>query len=203
MDAKQHRSQLEKAIRVNRLQNISIIMLTMMSLYFGFYALKGAMNAKIIITPPVVHEEFWVKGNEVSSSYLKEMAYYYMTLVMNVTPHTVDYQTDVFLKYVDSSYYQPLKTRMDVTAGRIKRDNISTVFMATRLDVDDKSRRVLVTGALSTYVGNTMQSQSSRKYLVEFSRHGVRLLVTKLCLTDDEGQVCKADAGTEIEMAAK
>ena len=123
-------------------------------------------------------------------SYLREMAYYYVQLVMNVTPHNVEYSTDLFLKYVDPSLYPDLSSKLRVVANRIKRDNVSTVYFPSQLDIDEAGLRVVATGHMSTYVGDFKKSDEIRKYIIEFNRHGTRLLVKTLCETDNEAKKC-------------
>lgn len=194
MDKKQYEGQLQIAIRKNRLQTITNMVMAVSLVIMSFYALKSAWKVRTVITPTVIHEEFWVSDQGVSKSYLREMAYYYIQLVMNVTPHNVEYTTDLFLKYVDPSLYPELSAKLSVVSGRIRRDNVSTVYFPSQLDIDEKGLRVIATGHMSTYVGDFKKSEEIRKYLIEFNRHGTRLLVKTLCETDNEAKTCSQNS---------
>ncbi len=55
---------------------------------------------KTVIVPPTIERPFWVKGAETSAEYLEEMSRYLSTLVLNVTPKSIDANIDIFLRYV-------------------------------------------------------------------------------------------------------
>ena len=63
----------------------------------GLVLQKTLGMEKTVIVPPAIDKSFWVSGNEVSKSYLEQMAYWYAGLALNVTPSTGEYQKQLFL----------------------------------------------------------------------------------------------------------
>ncbi|MCW8966243.1 MAG: type IV conjugative transfer system protein TraE [Candidatus Pacearchaeota archaeon] len=194
MEKDNYKGRLELAVHRSRAQQITIMVLALSCVVLAFFALQSAWKVRTVIVPTEVHEEFWVTDRGVSKSYLREMSYYYLQLVMNVTPHNVDYSTNLFLKYVDPSLYPDLSTKLKVTAGRIKRDNVSTVYFPSTLDIDSKSMRVVATGHMSTFVGDFKKSDEVRRYIIEFTTKGTRLFVKTLCETNNEAKNCKSSS---------
>ena len=78
--------------------------------------------------PPTINKSFWVESDKVSADYLEQMGYFLAQLVLNVTPQSVDYQSNLLLQYAAPASYGELKTAMAVAGERLKRDGAATVF---------------------------------------------------------------------------
>ncbi len=85
---------------------------------------------KVVILPPAIHQEVWVRGAEFSESYLEEWAYYLASLLLTVSPYTIEYQTDLVLRHVSPGLYSKLKQQLRQEAEHLQKNNAATVFHA-------------------------------------------------------------------------
>lgn len=122
---------------------------------------------KTIIIPPEIDKTFWVKSSSVSSEYIEEMALFFTSLVLNVSPANVDYQHEAFLKYVDPQKYGAIKTRLTTIRNRIKRDGISKSFTAAEPEIEGSN--VIIRGKTRIYVGSQETRLLEKAYKVVFT----------------------------------
>lgn len=147
---------------------------------------------KTVIVPPTIERPFWVKGAETSPEYLEEMSRYLSTLVLNVTPKSVDANIDVFLRYVAPEIHGDIRSRMAVQAGRLKRDDISTAFYPVGYQTRTGKRQVVVTGDFMTAVGKQVVSSVRRSWRFDYVYTGGRLWVSEFVEVDSEHPFEKA-----------
>jgi conjugal transfer pilus assembly protein TraE len=54
---------------------------------------------RTVVTPPTLQKSFWVEGDQVSGSYLEQMAGWIATLILDVSPGNIDYNKTILLQY--------------------------------------------------------------------------------------------------------
>ena len=87
------------AERDNQRNEILFMRIALAGLVLALLANAGASltvagSERTILVPPEIHQSFWVSGQKVSVEYLKEMAYWYAGLALNITPHVADFQKE-------------------------------------------------------------------------------------------------------------
>lgn len=147
---------------------------------------------KTIITPPTIERPFWVKGAETSPEYLEEMARYLSTLVLNVTPKSIDANIDIFLRYVSPEAHGEIRTRMAVQAERLKRDDVSTAFYPVSYQTRTKTRQTMITGDFITLIGKQRVSTVRRSWRFDYAFTGGRLWVSEFVEVNSEHPFEKA-----------
>lgn len=135
-------------------------------------------HEKIILMPPEINRSFWVSSNQVSAEYLSEMGLFFTNLRFNVTPHNVDLQRDIFLRYVHPKEYADIKTALLLEADHITKEHISMAFYPVNIEVDTQKWLVRITGDLAANLGTTTLPTQRITYLITFSYNAGRLLVT-------------------------
>jgi conjugal transfer pilus assembly protein TraE len=96
--------------------------------------------------------------------------------MLDVSPSTVDWKREQLLKYVQPAQYQAMKTRMEVEADRLRRNNASTFFLIQQFAADEKDQTVLVTGRLRRQInGADVGEPETRSYLAQFQYTGGRV----------------------------
>lgn len=130
--------------------------------------IKLAGNERTIVVPPNIQKSFWVDNDKVSANYLEQMGSYIAYLVLNSSPTTVDYQNEIIMRYVAPAYYGQFETDSKASAERLKRDNVSQVFLPNKIQVEENSVRVGIGGTLSTYVNSAKVSDVRKGYVIEF-----------------------------------
>lgn len=150
------------------------------NLFIGFLALSLCINIlqglerlfsqeKIVILPPSLQKEVWVRGVEVSDSYLEEWAYYLSSLLLNVSPHTIDYQADLVLRHVSPEFYTRLKQQLRQESDHLQKNNATTLFQAQEVIIDRKAMKAIIKGTLISWVGKERVSEGQEVYEMTFT----------------------------------
>lgn len=132
-----------------------------------------------ILVPPTLQRTVWVKGAETSPEYLEEMTRYFASLLLNVTPKSVDDNISVFLRYVAPKAYGDVKSDMDLRAAALKHNELSTAFYPVSYATDTATRQVVVDGDYLTIVGKKLVSTTRRSWRFGYAYAGGRLWVTE------------------------
>ena len=156
---------LKSETKFLRMIAAGLVVLSLM-LMFAVFKMIGA--ERIILTPPEINRKMWLDDKSVSIDYLEEMGFTYASWALNVTPHTADYQKNLFLKYSDPSQSGALQTDMGARMEFIKRNNASTMFSVTAVRPDQKNMRVAFDGMLITYVSDKKVAERPTVFLVTF-----------------------------------
>jgi conjugal transfer pilus assembly protein TraE len=127
------------------------------------------LSEKIIILPPDIQKEVWVRGTQVSASYLEEWSYYVCSLLLTRSPHTIEYQTDLVLRHVSPEAYGALKQQLKQEAVVLKKNNAATVFQPKEIIVDAQNMTARVTGSLSSLVGKDRVLEKQHTYQLAFA----------------------------------
>lgn len=136
-------------------------------------------SEKIIILPPVITKEVWIKGNTVSESVLEEWALYLTNLLLNASSKTIAYQSELALRHVSPEFTQSLHTKFKQDALRLQKNNAATTFYPKEIRVDEKNMTVVVTGTFSTFVGKEKVSAHEQSYQLQFVFNQGRFLQLK------------------------
>jgi conjugal transfer pilus assembly protein TraE len=137
-----------------------------LALVWGLVSL--ATSGRTILLPPTVEKSFWVEKENVSASYLEQMAGYIAYLSLQSSPATVEYQNKVMLEYVAPSAYGRLKQEMDYYAEKLRKGNISQTFVPKAFEVNATRKSVVVGGVMTTYVNEKVVGQKDVSVLVGF-----------------------------------
>lgn len=132
---------------------------------------------RIIVTPPVVHQSFWVDHDEVSPQYLSEMTSFFAQLRLTKTPSNAAFQRDTLLRYTDPHYYGILKNELVAEEDHIQVSHINLVFYPVNVEVNAKQLIAHITGDLYSTVGDTSLQPMRITYRVQYRYDQGRLLV--------------------------
>ncbi len=133
---------------------------------------------KTVLVPPEIRRSFWVSGHAVAREYLEEMAYWYAGLALNITPGTSEYQHALFLKYAAPAEYGRLQSEMGARAEFLRKNNTATQFSVQSVTVDERKRRVALTGALTTWASDKKAGERQVTYLIGFNQLNGKLYVS-------------------------
>lgn len=136
-------------------------------------------RVRTIVVPPVLSKTFWLQNNAVSPSYIAQMAPYFVTLALNVTPKTADAQAQEILRYVSPQTYRDLQPKLEAAADKIKQLNVSSTFFKKRVIVPPGRMEAAVLGTKVTFVGQQVVGSKSIAYLVRFAYQGGKMVVTE------------------------
>lgn len=134
-------------------------------------------TVRTVVVPPSLSKSFWVTADRASSEYLEQMGSFVAWLILDVTPSTIDWKKDILLGYVDPAQYDPLKTRQEVEAERLKRINAATAFAPQQLVASEDTQSLVVRGRLRTLVNGYETANDLKAYRIEFGHAGARMHV--------------------------
>lgn len=123
---------------------------------------------RIVITPPVVNQAFWVEAQAVSPEYLSQMASFLAQLRLNLTPGNAAYQQETLLRYTDPAYYGDLKNELVSEAEQLEKTHTSLIFYPVAVAVDAKQLTAQITGDLSATIGNDHLPVQRIEYRLQF-----------------------------------
>lgn len=145
-----------------------------------------AGRERIVLIPPQLEKEVWLKGDAVSRSYLEQMTLFFASLALNVTPENADFMHLRLLRLVDPKSYGQLKTHLTKEADVLKARNIATVFNPVALEIDENNFSVDISGDLVTLVGKTETSSVRKMYHTQFINRNGQWFVSEFRELHDE-----------------
>ena len=126
-------------------------------------------HERIIVSPPELHQSYWVEGNRFSESYLEEMAVFFAHLLLDVSSESLLYQGDVILRHVDAESYSRIRTKLFADAAQLKKENATSRFQPKKAIVSRKSMEVQLKGTMTQYVSGKDVSSYEETFVVRFS----------------------------------
>jgi conjugal transfer pilus assembly protein TraE len=145
-------------------------------------------HERIIIVPPELHQSFWVEGKEVSHNYLEEMTLFFAHLLLDTSEASAPFHREVILRYANPDSYGALKTQLLEDEQRYKKEQLSTSFKPSVVQVDNKKMIADITGDLLSYVGSKKISQHRETYRFHFHYDRGRLLIDSFVLVKTEAK---------------
>ncbi|MCY4324728.1 MAG: type IV conjugative transfer system protein TraE, partial [Betaproteobacteria bacterium] len=143
-------------------------------LAIGGACMAGAMLAlaarseRVVVVPPEVNESFWVEEDSVSRGYFLEWGYYIVSLLLNVSPGAVDYHNEVLLRYAAPEYRERMRTSLAAAAAKLRREDLTTAFAVSAVEVDVGQGRVAFAGSLASYVKGRRISERAAAFAARF-----------------------------------
>ena len=131
---------------------------------------------RTIVVPPTIEKTFWVAKGQVSRSYLEQMGAFIGWLVLDVSPSTIDWKTNVLLEYVSPSEHGAMKTKMGLEADRLRASNASSTFLLQQLVANEGDQSVQVVGRLRRQINGADTGEAQlHAYHLQFEFAGGRV----------------------------
>ena len=159
----------------------------------AFWIVTRTDQSRTVILSPGATETYTATDSSVSANLLERFAVESLHLVLNITPATAAFQTDLFLKEVAPESYGTLASALRLAAQDLERNQASTAFYPTASSVDSTARRVCIKGTRKTLIGKAVTSSESITACLSLVVRGGRLWIAGLT----QGTENKAD-GKEV-----
>lgn len=160
---------LERVRFVNQcLMGVSGFLL-LLTLIFSLSTIYLSVTQSRTLMPPNFETPMTVSRLGVGDSYLIEMAEYFISLKLNVTPENVVRNYGQLLKYVGSRQYHVMHPVLLEEAEQIKAQNISSTFFIGEILVASDQLNVRISGTLQKYVGSRPLEPEHTTYEVRMS----------------------------------
>ncbi|HHV7523702.1 TPA: type IV conjugative transfer system protein TraE [Burkholderia orbicola] len=164
-NAANDRAQLEASVRFQRALIFGLCAALIITIsFFGIFVLRDPTK----IVPPEVRRPYEIGSNYANREYLSDMATYVLDRVLTVTPASASYNNSVILRMTHPDGYGPLKTQLDAAALKIKKEQISTVWVGRNEQVNESQLSVKVSGTYKTYISDKPVGEKDKSYIVQF-----------------------------------
>ncbi len=177
-----YKFKLDKYIYENWTFRITTTILVGIIAYQTWLIGEKANNQKVVVLPPKVTKSFWVSGNQVSKSYLEQMAQMIAFYLFNISPNTAKLSVDNILLYVEPQFYSKVKTLLYKQVKYIQENDISRVFYPSIIKVD-KPGLIQVIGVKRDIIGNKIVSQDQIEldigYRIKQGRFWINSIIVK------------------------
>lgn len=172
----------DKIVNENKLFKNIFIILTATIVILVFFIMKIADNKRILVIPPRVDQEFWVAGNEVSTTYLEQVSSYISDMVMNVSPDNVDRAYDTILPFLttDPDLVKDIRSKLLAQADAIKREDIYQSFYIRDVWISKENNTISVTGICRRSTGNLYIGSQPSHVKITYKINNGKFIITKL-----------------------
>lgn len=138
-------------------------------------------HEKTVLVPAGFQKEMEISNNEISSSYLEEMTSFYATMLLDVTPQTVDYQFRHILKHTAPESYHVIEKYLKEETEKYRTYNLSTSFVIEEVEMAEPLT-ALVTGKLTSKFIETGVFDKEVTYKISYKNVRGRLLIKEFNL---------------------
>lgn len=170
-----HQETLRELQSRNRRLSFVVVMMALTLLLSMVAIISVIGRDRVVVVPPNLTKSFWVTGAKASPDYLEQMAAFISWLILDVSPGSIDWKSDMLLSYVAPSSYGSLKAQQQLEAERLKRLNASTYFQPQQLVVDEGRQSVVIRGRLRTQINGADTTADLKAYSVAFNFAGGRV----------------------------
>lgn len=143
----------------------------------------GKGSERIVIVPPEINGEFWIEENQVSRRYFLEWGHYVVSLLLNVTPASTDYQTEVLLRHVATVHRGAFARRLSVMGEHLRKEKLSTFFNIADVHIEPEQSRIAFVGSLASYVEGHRIEEREAAYMAIFVVNNGQLLLLEFVET--------------------
>lgn len=130
---------------------------------------------RVVVTPQVVSQEFWVDAASISPTYLEQFGVFLGQLLLNKSSLSSSEQRSIILRHTDPSFYGLMKQRLSEEEETLKKQNSAYVFYPVEVKLDMKNLEVRLSGDRIALVGDKPVSSKRETYLLKFVYTGHRL----------------------------
>jgi conjugal transfer pilus assembly protein TraE len=170
---------------------LSIVFLQAIFLFFR--------NEKIIISPPELHQQYWIEGDRFSEGYLEEMAIFYAHLLLDVSAETLLYQGEVILRSVDADSYSRIKTKLFADAAKLKKENVTSRFEPKKAIISRQNLDVQLKGTMTHYISGKQISSFEETFVIRFSAYKGKLYIKDFALLETKNKKYNDDVEPKVD----
>ena len=160
-----YKNKLHRYIFENITFRIITIALLMIIIYLVWILSTRINEQKIVFMPPkVITQEMWVKGNEVSKSYLQDMGQFIASNLLNITKDNAKNNVDNIMHLIEPQFYNKVRAELIAQTEYIINNSISRTFFVSSVNADTKGL-IKVMGVIKDIIGDKVVN--SENYIVE------------------------------------
>lgn len=127
------------------------------------------VHQKRTVIPVEVTQAFTVSDYAVDTSYLRQMALFFVAERLNLAPSNVRQAHKIILQYTDAEFYHVFAGILGQEEKEVMKQNISSVFYPLEVIPNPYALTVLIKGSLSRWVGSVTLEPVKKSYLLKFT----------------------------------
>jgi conjugal transfer pilus assembly protein TraE len=175
MDMIAQNSNIEKSLRIRNILILVVIVMMISNVMLSYIILRS--DRQTIIMPGFISKEYVLSRNDISSSYLEDMARDIIITMLSMTANNSKYIEETILKLVDPDVYGKVAQQLYDLSADIKQRQVTLAFYPIDISVSSKKLTAQVEGDLLTFVGNQKTNVERKKYSLHFTYSGAKLLL--------------------------
>jgi conjugal transfer pilus assembly protein TraE len=157
---------LSTRLRYSLLISICLLISNMFLVWLAGWSF---LHQKRVIVPAEFNQPFIISDSTVDTSYLRQMALFFVAERLSVTPGNINQSHNIILQYTDSKFYHEFLNILDKEKQAVIKQNISSVFYPEEIIPNTKGLNVLIKGTLSHWVGGIPIAPVKKNYIIKFS----------------------------------
>lgn len=157
---------------------LSMIVIQVIQLFGILYAIN--QQTVVIVPTSEFSKKFVVKNGVANLSYVDTMSRYFMELLLNYTPKTIEENYNLLANFISPDLYPSLRKQLDVRVANVQQTQASQVFYITQVAIDPNSKKVRVIGNLERIINNQVVFNNAVTYELDYTIEDGRFFVTSL-----------------------
>jgi conjugal transfer pilus assembly protein TraE len=162
---------LDQALWLNR-----VLQLTTLAMSLGILLL-ARQSTIVHITPPNLRQSYDIGPNTASMEYLEQMASFFTTTALTVSPENAEFAARAFLRHLSTEARGRLETTLMGDAAYVKRNNLTQAFYPRTIDFLTP-RKLRVTGHLMQWLGGKVITQRDAAYTLTLEVKNYAVVIT-------------------------
>lgn len=158
----------------NQLAAVSVVALITALTATGFAVTKDRQ----IVLVPMTRSDVTVSSAQISADYLELVTRDTALMLLNRSPHSLDYWMDQILGLAHPDAYGRLKSALVRIVAEQKGSDVAQAFVIAKMTVDAPALTSEVEGTLKTYVGAQVISTEKRRFRFAWDYTGLKLSLT-------------------------
>ncbi len=185
MDIKRFQNLKDNILKDNILLKFIVVVEALLIIFLVYVVVERTDSQKTVFMPPqTTYKEFWISGNQVSKSYLENIASFIAYNLLNVTSGNSNILLSNLLPLVDSSTFYEVKKELKQLQNYIVENQISRSFFLGYIKQTGKNQ-VTVYGSISDAISSKIIRTSKVKLVVDFKIKFGRFYIVNLSIKDD------------------
>ena len=135
---------------------------------------------RVIISPPVVEQSYWLDSRSVSPTYLEQFGSFLSQLLLSKSASSASAQRHVLLRHTDPSFATALAQKLHTEEQKLTEEAASYVFFPSTIEADPSTFTVKLTGERVFYAKGKRLSAAEESYILYFQYRAGRLVLSGL-----------------------
>ena len=137
-------------------------------------------TTKTIVLAPAADTAYIAQSDKVSANLLERFAVSALTMVLNLTPSTADFQTARFLENVAPESWAQVKAILSEGAAELAKTKAAVAFFPQAVSVTEDTGDVCMTGERRVLIAQTVTSSEVKTVCAGTVVRAGRLWITRL-----------------------